>query len=276
MDTPNLRIMVISLALSLVALGAGSLKAQDKVVIGGSGSLIDEMEDVAKVYKAKHPGDSIQVLQESMSSTGGIEGVKMGRLTIGLVTRELRGAEKEKLVYRVVGRTPAGVAVNKAITVNDLSESQICDILSGKIKTWKEVGGGDVKITVLNRDKDDSNIETIRSKMPCFKETRITSDAIVLIRGSEVLDALDKRVGTIGIVNIGSSLFERQNAKPLAIAGVPPSPEAVQTGKYKYYNERGVVTLGNPQGAAKRFLDFVGSPEGQKILARRGVISTGK
>jgi ABC-type Fe3+ transport system substrate-binding protein len=46
----------------------------------------------------------------------------------------------------------------------------------------------------------------------------------------------------------------------------------VQSGKYKYYNERGVVTLGAPKGAVKRFLEFAASPEGQKILARRGVI----
>jgi ABC-type Fe3+ transport system substrate-binding protein len=47
----------------------------------------------------------------------------------------------------------------------------------------------------------------------------------------------------------------------------------VQSGKYRYFNERGVVTLGAAQGAAKRFLEFVASAEGQKILARRGVIA---
>ena len=76
-----------------------------------------------------------------MSNTGGMEGVKLGRLTIGLVTDEPKGADKERLVYRAVGRTPTAVAVNKALSVNNLSEAQVCDIFSGKIKSWKDVGG---------------------------------------------------------------------------------------------------------------------------------------
>ena len=35
--------------------------------------------------------------------------------------------------------------------------------------------------------------------------------------------------------------------------------------------EFGVVTLGEPQGLAKRFLECVVGPEGEKILAKDGV-----
>jgi phosphate transport system substrate-binding protein len=245
---------------------------QEKVVIGGSGSLTDDLADVAKVYMAKNPSDSIQVLMDSMSNTGGMEGVKMGRLTIGLVTDEPKGADKEKLLYRGVGRTPTAVAVNKTLPIANLGESQICDIFSGKIKAWSTVAAGDDKIMVLTRKKDDANTDTMREKMVCFKDLQITADAVVLVRGSEVLDALDKRLNTVGIVNVGSSLAERQNVKTLSIDGISATPEAVQSGKYKYFNERGVVTLGAPQGAAKRFLEFVSSAEGQKILGRRGLV----
>jgi phosphate transport system substrate-binding protein len=251
---------------------AGPAAAQEKIVVGGSGSLTDEMADVAKAYMSKNPSDTIQVLMESMSNTGGMEGVKLGRLQIGLVTDEPKGADKEKLAYMPVGRTPTAVAVNKSLPVSALSEAQICDIFSGKIKSWKEVGGPDGKIMVVTRKKDDANTGTIRDKMACFKTLQITGDAIALVRGSEVLDALDKRPATIGIVNVGTSLAERQNVKAVAIDGAMPGPDSVQSGKYKYYNERGVVTLGAPKGAIKRFLEFAVSAEGQKILARRGVI----
>jgi ABC-type Fe3+ transport system substrate-binding protein len=46
----------------------------------------------------------------------------------------------------------------------------------------------------------------------------------------------------------------------------------VQNGKYKFYTEKGVVTLGAPQGAAKRFLEYVAGAEGHKILMSRGII----
>jgi phosphate transport system substrate-binding protein len=197
----------------------------------------------------------------------------VGRLNIGLVTDEPQGADKGKLVYKIVGRTPTAVAVNKALPVTNLTEAQVCDIFSGKLKSWKEVGGSDGKIMIVTRNKDDANTDTIREKMTCFKTLQITPDAISLVRGSEVLDALDKRPNAVAIVNVGTSLSDRQNVKTVSIDGVSPSPEAVQNGKYKFFNERGVVTLGAPQGAAKRFLEFVGGAEGQKILAHRGVVS---
>jgi phosphate transport system substrate-binding protein len=261
--------------LFLICMIAGSAAAEEKVLIGGSGSLTDDMEELAKAYVAKHPSDAIEMLDDSkrpMSNTGGMEGVKQGRMTIGLVTREPKGEEKEKLAYRAVGRTPAGVAVNKSLPITSLTEVQICDIFSGKVKSWKEVGGPDTKIMVLTRKKDDANTETIRAKMACFKNLQISADAIALQRGGEVLDAIDTRATAVGLVNIGTTITERPNAKALAIDGIAPGPETVQSGKYKFFTERGAVTLGAPQGAAKRFLDFVASAEGQKILARRGSI----
>ncbi|HEX9445338.1 MAG TPA: substrate-binding domain-containing protein, partial [Candidatus Binatia bacterium] len=209
---------------------------------------------------------------DSMSSSGGMEGVKVGRLTIGLVTREPHGAEKEKLVYRVVGRTPVGVGVHKSLPLTTLTEAQICDIFSGKVKSWNEVGGGDLKITVLTRNRDDINLDTMKARMGCFKDLRLPENAVALIRGSEVLDAIDKRPGMVGIVNIAGSLAERPNVKALAVGGVAPTVEAVKSGKYKFYAERGVVTLGQPQGTVRKFLDFVASAEAQKLLAQRGMI----
>jgi phosphate transport system substrate-binding protein len=261
------------IAVFVLALHIAPLAAQEKVMVGGSGSLTEDMAELAKAYMTKNPSDSIHVLMDSMSNTGGMEGVKLGRLTIGLVTDEPKGADKERLVYRAVGRTPTAVAVNKALSVNNLSEAQVCDIFSGKIKSWKDVGGSDAKIMVLTRKKDDANTETIRENMACFKNLQITAEAIALVRGSEVLDSLDKRSHTVGIVNVGTSLSERQNVKALSIDGIAASPETVQSGKYKFFNERGVVTLGPAQGIGKRFLEFVASAEGQKILARRAVIS---
>jgi phosphate transport system substrate-binding protein len=261
------------IAMFMLCVGLRPLRAQEKVVIGGSGSLTDEMADLAKAYMSKNSSDSIQVLMDSMSNTGGMEGVKLGRLTIGLVTDEPKGADKEKLAYKAVGRTPTAVAVNKVLPVTNLSEAQVCEIFSGKIRSWKDVGGSDSKIMVLTRKKDDANTETIRENMACFKNLQLTADAIALVRGSEVLDALDKRPTTVGIVNVGTSLNERQNVKALSIEGISASPETVQSGKYKYFNERGVVTLGAPQGVAKRFLEFVAGAEGHKILARRGVVA---
>jgi len=254
-------------------LGAGALWAQEKIVVGGSGALRTEMEQIAKAYMAKNPSDIIEVLPQSMSSSGGIDGVKAGRLAIGMVNRPLLDNERGGIAYRAIARGPVGVGVHKSFPVSNLTETQVCDIFSGKIKSWREVGGGESKIIVLARPAhDDGNTRIMRSQMACFRDVKITSEAIVLVRGGELLDAINRRPGTVGLVNVGSDFSGRENIKAVAIGGALPSVEALQNGKYRYTSDSGIVTLGEPQGLAKRFLEFVVGPEGQRVLARSGMV----
>jgi phosphate transport system substrate-binding protein len=251
---------------------AGMAWAEEKIVVGGSGGLLDEMEELAKIYMAKSPADKIEVITEPMSTTGGIEGVKSGRLTIGSVTRPPKGDEKGQLVYRPVGRVFVGVGVHRSVPIGDIAEAQVCDVFSGKIKFWKEIGGGEGKIMVVARKKDDANDAEMRHKVACFKDLQISADAVYVVRGNELMDSVHRRPEVIALINGGSNFIERANIKSLAINGVQPSPEAIKSGKYKYYNERGIVTLGPPQGLTKRFLELVSGAEGQKVLVGRGVI----
>jgi phosphate transport system substrate-binding protein len=253
-------------------LNSSALLAQEKVIIGGSGGLIEEMEKLANAYTAKHPADKVEIRKETMGTTMGIGAVLIGRLTIGLVTSRPKGEEQAKLVYRIVGRSPVGVAVHKSLAVTGLTEAQICDIFSGRTKSWKEVGAEEGKITVLTRKQNDANTEAVRERVACFKDLKFSAEAIALMKGSEILDSLNRRPGTIGIISATFNTSERTEIKMLAINGVLPTPEAVRGGKYRVYNERGLVTLGAPQGATKRFLDFMATAEGQKILVNGGVI----
>lgn len=259
------------IAALLVLLAAGAAHAEEKVVIGGSGGMTEEMQELAKAYMARHAGDKVEVIQEPMSTTGGMEGLKSGRLTVGLVSRAPKDAEKALFVYRVLGRVFVGVGVHKSLAVAGLTDAQLCDVFGGKITAWKELGG-EGKITVLARKADDNNEQTLRAKISCFKDLKMTSDAIFLVRGTEIMDAIVRRPGTVGIVSGGSVLTQRPEIKVLALNGASPSTEAVQSGKYKFYNERAIITLGPPQGATKRFLDFAATPEGQKILSQQGMI----
>jgi phosphate transport system substrate-binding protein len=260
------------ITLFLFCVGIGPVAAQEKMVVGGSGSMGDVVEVLVKTYKQKNPSEAVNHITEPMSTTGGIEGTKTGRLTVGIITRSLKEKEmKEGLVYRPVTRIPVVVGVYKSVAASELSESQVCDIFSGKIKSWKDVGGGDGKILVLGRKVDDNNMEVFRERMACFKSLQLSPDAVLLVRGSEVLDALNNRPATVGITVAGAHIMERPNIKSLAVGNVAPTLDAVKVGKYKYFNEAGFVTMGEPKGAAKRFVEFVTSPEGEKIMEKHGM-----
>jgi hypothetical protein len=47
-----------------------------------------------------------------------------------------------------------------------------------------------------------SSNDGVPGKMAYFKNLQITPDAIALLRGTEMFEALDKRDNTIGIINV--------------------------------------------------------------------------
>jgi phosphate transport system substrate-binding protein len=258
-------------AILLVALMLTPLAAQEKVIVGGSGVITEELDIVAKAYKAKFPGEQIEVIQTPMSTTGGIEAAKTGRVNIGIVTRTLKDNEKGNLVYRRFVRKIVGVGVHKSTPVDNISETQICDIFSGKVKSWKEVGGSEGKIVVLARKQDDNNFNAIREKLPCLK-AEVTPDAIFLVRGTEIMDAIQNRPGTIGVISFGANTIARPNIKALSLSNIAPTAETIRSGKYKYYTEVGLLTQGEPKGSVKRFLEFAYGPESDKILEKNHAV----
>ncbi len=194
------------IAAFLCCASAATVAAQEKLTLGGAGTMGNAVDALVQGYREKKSSDAIEVIDETMSTTGGIEGTKSGRLTIGIVARELNEKEKKNgLVYRAVTRFPVVVGMHKSLPVINLSDAQVCDIFSGKIKSWKDVGGGDAKIVVVGRTKDDNNIETFREQMTCFKTLQLTADAVLLVRGGEVLDALNNRPGTVSIISAAGS-----------------------------------------------------------------------
>jgi phosphate transport system substrate-binding protein len=142
------------------------------------------------------------------------------------------------------------------------------------LQNWKELGGADLRIQVLGRKKDDANLEALQKQMPCFARVKITSEAVLLDRGSEIDRSLAGRPGTIGVTDYESAVRAKDSFKTLTIDGVAASIESAT--RYPYSREFGVVTAGEAQGAVKRFLDFLVGQESQKMFAQSGVIIVAK
>jgi phosphate transport system substrate-binding protein len=265
---------VLLFAMSIFG-AAGNLCAEERLVVGGSGGIYDEVKEIAKIYQTKEPSYQIDVMAESMATGATLDALKAGRLTLGLVGGSLVDDDKGKFAYRPIGRVPLGIGVNKALPVGNLSEAQVCDIFAGKIKLWREVGGAEGKIMVLTViKKNDTLMESMRKHMGCLKDLNLTPDAIALNRALELQDAINVRPTTVGVVSVTSNMNEiRPNVKAVALNGVAATFETAQSGKYKYLHEYGAVTIGESHGAAKRFLDFAAGPEGQKVFAQRGLIA---
>lgn len=256
-----------------LALSSTAVHAQEEVVVGGAGSIVPVMQELSKAYLAKNPGERIRIISESVGSTGGIKATAAGRFSIGLTGRPLKAEEQATLQYRALGAMPVVFAVNGSVPVASLSQAQVCDIYGGKVSTWKEVGGTDMKVIPLTRNEDDSDKETVRKVIGCYSDLKESGSVIMLTKGSEMSAALGAREGTIGLTTNANASKSGGRYKALALDGIAPSTAAVQKGQYKLVKAFAVVTRGAPTGSVKRFLDFTASPEGAEILARAGLVT---
>jgi phosphate transport system substrate-binding protein len=249
-----------------------SVWAQEQVVIGGPGSMLPVAQALSKAFISANPGAKVEVISSRMGSSGGIKALEAGRITVALLARAMTAEEKSKHAYRAIGRVPVVFAVHKSVTVGTLKEAQLCDLYAGKIKTWSEVGGDAQKITALTRKEDVGAKDAVRKNVGCFKELREGPDTVALNRPEEMLAGLTSRPGTIGIVELGDVTDAKGAIKALDIDGVSASPEAVGSGKYKVAKNYGLATKGEPLGLVRKFIDFMGTPEGQKILIQDGIV----
>lgn len=254
------------------ALASGVIWAQDKVIVGGAESLVPITQTLAQAYMATNAAHGIEIQAGSLGSSGAIKATEAGRIGIGLTGRPLKDSEKASLVYRQLAVMPVVVAVNGGLQVTGLSTAQLCAIYSGSIKSWKQAGGPDTNVVPLTRNEDDSDKTALRAHVGCYGSLKESPDVIVLTKGSEMASALASRPGTIGLTSYDAVLKSQGRIKAIAIDGVAPSPETVRAGNYKLVKDYAVVTRGNPQGAAKGFLDYVAGPEGEKIMAKAGVV----
>lgn len=256
-------------------LNAGVVLAQESVILGGAGSMIQVAQGLAKAFEAKNPGAKIAVIPTTMGSTGGINAISSGKVTVALSARALKAEEiaKYKYKYQPLGRSAVVIAVNKSVPVAALTAAQVCDLFSGKYKSWLEVGAPEQPVEVLTRNEDDGSKEAVRANLPCFKDLRESPQAVSFMRSTAMVSALNSHAGAIGITEMDAVSDAAGAFKALAIDGAIPSVETVKNGKYKLIKTFGFVTAAEPQGVTRQFLDFAGSPEANSILAKEGIVS---
>jgi phosphate transport system substrate-binding protein len=254
--------------------GSGS-ELTGTVVTAGSTSVQPLSEELAAVFMDENPGITIEV--QGGGSGQGIKAIQEKIADFGALSREVKEEEKAAVTKEyVIAKDGVAVIVNRDSKVEALTLEQIKKIYTGEITNWKEVGGADAPIVVVSREEGSGTRGSFTeiTKVSGKNEAGVEVDSTTknsLIQGSTgaVMQTVATTPDTIGYVSLGSL---GDTVKAVKVEGVTPTEETVLSGEYKISRPFLYVTGGEPSEAAKLFIDFILSEEGQKIVEESGFV----
>ncbi len=267
----NKIIMTVMIGLFLTA--CKPLEGEESITAVGSSALQPLVEAAGEQYGSENFGKFVNV-------QGGGSGTGLGQIAADAVdignsdifAEEKNGIDASKLVdhrVAVVGITPI---VTPGVGISDISLENLGKIFTGEITNWKELGGKDLAITVLNRSSGSG--------------TRATFDRWVLPEGTKsIITQEQESSGTVrqivgstpGTISYVAFSYVDDTVKALSIDGVKPTDENVKKNKWVIWSYEHMYTNGEPEGLTKDFLDYILSDDIQgSLIEALGYIPTNR
>ncbi len=257
--------------ITLTACGGGGGSANDgglsgKLVITGSSTCAPVISEAAKRFEQLHPGVRIDV--QTGGSGRGIADVGKGTAQIGMASRALKDAEKQTLSAHPFASDGVCIILHKSNPVTELTSEQIVAFYTGQTTNWKDVGGKDAAITVVNKAEGRATLEVFleffKLKNPDIKP------AVIVGENEHAIKTVVGDVNAIGYVSIGTAEYSAGSGtaiKLLPAGGIPATTKALADGKFPISRPLILVTKPQTNPLTKAFIDYCQSKEIHDLIA---------
>ena len=269
---------VWAVALVLVMGHAGVAAASD-IVINGSTTVLPFAQIAVERFMAANP--EIKISISGGGSGNGIKALIDKTTNIANSSREIKKSEIEQAEANGVKVHETAVAIDCIVpiihpvnTVQNLTFEQLKKIYSGEVTNWKDVGGPDARIAVVGRDSSSGTYgtwqEMVVEKGDGEQKTRVTPRAQVAASSGAMLSTIAGNPLAIGYDGIG---YVDNTVKAVSVEGVKASTATALDNSYPLSRYLYMYTDGEPAGDVKAFIDYMMSPDGQKIVSETGFIA---
>jgi len=234
---------------------------EGSIVLSGSSALQPLAAAAAEEFMNANTAAQVQV-QGGGSGTG-LSQVSQGQVDIGnsdVFAEEKEGIPAEELVDHKVAVVGMAAVVNPEVGIDSITQDELIKVFTGEITNWKDLGGADQEITLVNRPDSSGTRATF---VKYGLNGAIPVEGITEDSSSRVLKLVNETPGAIGYLAFS---YIDDSVTTLKLDGTEPTDENVQNGSYPIWAYEHMYTKGEPEGLAKEFLDFILSDEIQTDL----------
>ena len=250
----------------------------------GSDTIVNLALAWAEAYQKIHP--EIRLSVTGGGSGTGIAALINGTVDIANASRKIKQEEVDAAkkngtdpVEFVIARDAIAVIVNPENPINQLSLQQISDIYSGQINNWNELGGEDRPIVRLSRETNSGThvyfLENVLRLGQKDNKTLFSTDTLLLPSSEGITAEISQNPNAIGYDGLG---YVTNETKVVAVSKtdngpfIIPSAETVNSGEYPIARDLYMYTAGPPKGVIEAYLNWIMSPDAQKIVKELGFV----
>jgi phosphate transport system substrate-binding protein len=240
--------------------------AGDYVASGANGAN-PQMTALITRFSQLHPGVNFKL--NDIDTETSVVNVNTGDVDFGYIGRELRATEP-KITLAPIGFTGSSMAVNAANPITNLTKDQIAQMYTGGIKDWSDAGSTVGPVKAFVREAASSTRSTIEAYVFGSNVPKYPADVQEIFESADTIKAIGAFKGSIGTVTLSAKNLKDTSMKLIGMDGAQPTLANLNNGTWKISKPSYMTTNADPakvKPAIKALVEFVKSPEGQKIIS---------
>jgi phosphate transport system substrate-binding protein len=254
-----------------IMLTAGTALAGN-ISMNGSTTVLPIAQKTAEAYMKEHPDTKI-----SISGGGSGNGIKALIDKTTDIANSSRAIKKEEMEQaKAKGSDPVEFivafdcivpVVHPSNPIKNITVDQLKALYKGEIRNWKEIGGADKPVVIISRDTSSGTYEVWEEKI--MKKERVFPGALLQASNGAIVQAVSKNPNAVGYIGLG---YMDNSVKMLSVNGITGSKETTLNKSFPVSRPLYMYTPVKPAGDIKKFMDFVISDKGQKLVEEEGFI----
>ena len=247
----------------------GHAAAKPKITLSGSTSVAPLASKLIKGYLKKFPGAATFTLAQGGSDVG-VADVAAGRVSIGNSSRDAKPSDPGGLHFWKIARDALCLATHNSNTLGDVSQAQVQDIFSGKIRDWSNVPGATASgpIDLIVRTQASGTQDAFQKLF--MGDVKVSSTAAQKASNGLVKSAVASDPQAIGYLSYAFTT----GLNDTSYQGVACNLRTAKAGQYPGSRNFWMITRGAPAkgSAVYKFIKWVQvNANAQKIISSEWV-----